>query len=141
MTLTPQFQSPQFADPASASGVAWSDLQGKLLMFEVLGVEEHVPTVHTRPGEKNPAVRANLQVLDGGGETYDDTLVFPKVLQSQLRSKVGQLVLGRLGQGAAKPGQSAPWKLEPATASDRQTAEEHLRRGAAPAVSSSEAPF
>jgi hypothetical protein len=38
------------------------------------------------------AVRATVTVIDGdkAGETYDDTLIFPKVLQSQLKSKLGE---------------------------------------------------
>jgi len=135
-----------FADPASPSGINYQELQGSLLMFEVLGVEEHVPTAYTKAGEKNPAVRANVTILDGpqGGSTLEDCLVFPKVLQGQIRSRVGQLVLGRLGQGVAKAGQSAPWKLEPATAADKTKAEEWVARRDQPQVSSAasaEPPF
>jgi hypothetical protein len=125
-----------FADPAAPSGINYQELKGSLLMFKVTGVEEHIPTAYSRPNEKNPAVRADLTVLDGAsaGLVVEDALVFPKVLQGQLRSRVGQLVLGRLGQGAAKPGQSAPWKLEPASAADKEKAADHLRRTTTPAV-------
>lgn len=139
-----------FADPASPSGINYGDLQGALLMFEVMGVEDHVPTAYTKAGEKNPAVRANLTVLDGTQQAtvLEDCLVFPKVLQGQLRSRVGQLVLGRLGQGVAKAGQSAPWKLEPASDEDKRKAEEWMKVKAGPALSqpgnannAAEAPF
>jgi hypothetical protein len=130
-----------FADPAAPTGIEFKDHQGALLMFEVLGVEDHVPTSVTKPGEKSPAVRANVTVLDGtnAGGVFDDALVFPKVLQGQLRSRVGQLVLGRLTLGLAKPGQSAPWKLEPATDQDKAKAEEYLRTKTVPQVSSAAA--
>jgi hypothetical protein len=36
---------------------------------------------------------------------------------------IGQKVLGRLGQGQGKPGQSAPWLLNEATAEDITKAE------------------
>lgn len=134
------------ADPASPSSIDYAALKGSLLMFKVLGIEEDVPTSYSRPGEKNPVVRANLTILDGDqqGAVLDDTLVFPKVLQGQLRSRVGQIVLGRLGQGVAKPGQSPPWKLEPATEPEKAKAEEYLRRSSAPSVTTpdtAEPPF
>lgn len=134
-----------FADPASPSGIDYQELKGSLLMFEVTGLEDHIPTSVSKPGEKSPAVRVNLTILDGSqaGTRVEDSLVFPKVLQGQLRSRVGQLVLGRLTQGQAKPGQSAPWKLDPANAEDRATAEKFLAQGK-PTVSSAataEPPF
>lgn len=119
-----------FAPPAApSSGLDFAQLKGSLLLLEVLALEDHVPTVHTRPGEKSPAIRANVTVLDGAaaGEQYEDALIFPKVLQSQLRSRVGKMVLGRLGQGTAKPGQSAPWRLDAATPADEQVARQHLQ--------------
>jgi hypothetical protein len=123
-----------FADPAApSSGISYAELQGSLLLVKVIYVEDHIPTVHTKPGEKNSAVRADVTVLDGpaAGQEYLDALIFPKVLQGQLKSRVGQYVLGRLGQGVAKPGQSAPWMLEPATDEDKRKAEAHLN-GSAP---------
>ena len=71
-----------------------------------------------------------------------DTLVFPKLLQSQLRSQIGKKVLGRLGQGSAKPGQSAPWLLNEASADDIAKAEAWVRANPAPTgVTSAAAPF
>lgn len=134
----------QFADPAApSSGLDYKEINGRLLLVQVLSVEDHVPTVHSKPGEKSPAVRANVTVLDGPtpGTEYEDTLIFPKVLQSQLRSRVGQMVLGRLGQGYAKPGQSAPWQLAAATDEDKAVADQYMRRQQQPQISSAEAPF
>lgn len=130
--------SSPFASPAQpGQGITYPDLQGNLLLIKVMSLEDHIPTVHTRPGEKNPAVRADVTVLDGpkAGEKYDDALIFPKVLQGQLKSRMGQLVLGRLGQGAAKPGQSAPWLLTPATPEDEKVAEEWMRSNQTPTLS------
>lgn len=133
-----------FATPAAPSGgLDFKELNGSLLLIEVLSVEEHVPTVHTKPGEKSPAVRANIVILDGAqaGEKHDDTLIFPKILQSQLKGRVGQKVLGRLGQGVAKPGQSAPWQLAEATAEEIAKAEAWVAANTEPAVVGAKPPF
>lgn len=105
-----------FATPGTASGISWEDLNGSLLLIEPLSVEEGIKTVH---GDKS-AIRANVAVLDGDqkGQDYQDTLVFPLVLQGQLRGRIGQKVLGRLGQGEKKAGQKPPWKLAEATEAD-----------------------
>lgn len=68
-----------------------------------------------------------MAVLDGEhkGEVHDDVLIFPRVLQSQLAAAVGAAdpaVVGRLGQGTAKPGKSAPWLLAEPTPDDLATA-------------------
>jgi hypothetical protein len=110
----------QFATPAASSGIEWAALNGCLLVVEPVEV---VKDIVTNFGPTD-AVRATVTVVDGpkAGEKFEDTLVFPKVLQSQLNSRIGQKVLGRLGQGQAKPGQSAPWMLNPASPQDEQTA-------------------
>jgi hypothetical protein len=109
-----------FDPPGSASKIVWKDYLGSLLLIEVQKIEEKVPT---RYGDTD-AVRAAIHVLAGPneGDGLMDALVFPRVLQSQLRGKVGGRVLGRLGQGAAKTGQDAPWKLDDPTEADKQTA-------------------
>lgn len=128
-----------FASPAAATGIDWKALHGALLLFTVNGIEEGIKTVH---GDSS-AVRADVAVLDGElkGEDYADTLVFPKVLQSQLKSRIGQKVLGRLGQGQAKPGQSAPWLLAEATEADKQVGLAYLANGFAAPAASAAPPF
>jgi hypothetical protein len=106
----------QFASPASATGIDWSELNGQLL---IINVTEVVKDINTSLGVRD-AVRATVTVVDGA--TYQDTLVFPKVLLSQLSPLVGQTVLGRLGQGQAKPGQNPPWTLTEATPEDQKAA-------------------
>ena len=112
--------TPTFAAPAEPSaGVKWADLDGELLLIEPSKVE----TVSTSLGEKE-AVYAAVHVVTGddAGTTHEDALIFPKVLVAQLRQQLGQQVLGRLGQGKAKPGQSAPWKLLPRHEGDGELA-------------------
>ena len=106
-----------FAAPATAgAGVDLKALNGALLLITVHSLETGINTVHGL----SDAIKADVVVLDGAekGEEYTDTLLFPKVLQSQLKSRIGAKVLGRLGQGTAKPGQSAPWVLAEATDAD-----------------------
>lgn len=106
-----------FAAPAPpGSGIKWEDLAGRLLLIEPSAVKAGIKTAY---GESD-AVVADIAILDGDakGDTYPEALVFPKVLQGQLKSKLDEKVLGRLGQGTAKPGQSPPWILEEATAAD-----------------------
>lgn len=114
----------EFSNPASAEGIKWTDIKGSLVLFKVNSIEHAIPTVH---GESD-AVSATVTVLDGDqeGAVYTDTLVFPKVLQSQLKGNVGGMVLGRLGQGEAKKGQSAPWKLTDPEDADKDVARAYL---------------
>jgi len=119
--------SDQFAAPAPPSdGIDWSAHNGALLLIDVGDTDK----VNTSFGEKD-AVRANVVILDGpdAGTRHDDTLIFPKLLVSQLKSRVGQKVLGRLGQGQAKPGQKPPWILAEATDADRQVGVAYLANG------------
>jgi hypothetical protein len=119
-----------FASPSTATGIQWKDLKGSLLLVKVHGIEAAIKTVH---GD-TPAVRADVIVLDGdqAETTYNDTLIFPKLLQSQVKGQVGGMVLGRLGQGVAKPGQSAPWTLDDATEADKGVARAYLAKTVSP---------
>jgi hypothetical protein len=103
----------------------YEPLNGALLLIDVIKVEDHIPTMHTKPGEKSPAVRCDLYVLDGAhaGDEHIDSLIFPKILQAQLRRSVGQRILGRLGQGERQPGKNPPWTLREATSGDYATAD------------------
>lgn len=107
--------------PGSTAGVDFEELNGRLLVITPHAAEE----VNTSFGEKE-CVRADLVVLDGPSASteYKDTLIFPKVLIGQLRSTIGtgRMVLGRLGQGVAKPGQKPPWLLADPTEADRKVA-------------------
>lgn len=134
-----------FANPSTATGIDLKAMLGSLLLITVNGIEENIPTAYG----PTSAVRADVVVLDGAskGETIDDTLIFPRVLQSQLKAHAGKSkVLGRLGQGTAKPGQSAPWILSEATDADKQAATAYLtyiasQQVAAPAAAAASTPW
>lgn len=114
-----------FTPPAPpGSGITWQDLSGALLLVRPMSVESGIKTAY---GEAD-AVRADVIVLDGpqAGTEYLSTLVFPKLLANQLSRSLHQQVLGRLTQGAAKPGQSPPWLLSEATPQDVQVGQAYL---------------
>lgn len=124
---------------APSGGIKFDEYKGSLLIIEPLSVEVGIQTAFGTAD----AVKANVHALTGPTESddYDETLIFPKVLAGQLKSNIGKRVVGRLGQGTAKPGQSAPWVLEPATAEDLTKAQAWLEARKQPAVTSAQAPF
>lgn len=128
-----------FATPASASGIDYKDLNGSLLLVEPTAFESGI---NTSLGVKD-AVRGNITVLDGtnAGTVHEDVLIFPRVLIGQLRTRVGQKVLGRLGQGVAKPGQSAPWMLQEATPADQAIGLAYLQQNTLAQPAAAQPPF
>lgn len=139
-----------FSNPAAASGIQWEDHLGRLLLIEPKEFEKDIKTAF---GDKN-AVRADVTVIDApeAPEEYPDALIFPGVLISQTRPLVGEKVLGRLGQGVAKPGQKPPWRLDDATEDDITIGMRYLESrkpatntnpfaSAAPTEQKSEVPF
>lgn len=131
----------EFVSAAPPSGgITWADHKGNLLVVEPLSVESGIQTAY---GEAD-AVKANVTVLTGPDncEEFAETLVFPKLLAGQLRSQIGSKVVGRLGQGVAKPGQSAPWMLEEASTEDIEKVKAFIAsRKPEPSVTSAQAPF
>lgn len=133
----------EFVSAAPPSGgITWADHKGALLILEPVSLETGIQTSFGAAD----AVKAHITIITGPdtSEDYPEALVFPKLLASQLKGQIGKKVVGRLGQGAAKPGQSAPWLLEEASAEDIEKAKNFLASrsvtSAAPAPSS-QAPF
>jgi hypothetical protein len=115
----------QFNDPSNSDLLPLDELLGRLLLFTVYEETDPINTVHG----PQTAVRADVAVLDGdkAGHTYEDALIFPRVLKSQLRrSAGGMMVLGRLGQGQKKPGQNPPWTLTAASDADKVKANAYV---------------
>ena len=114
-----------FASPAPpGAGIQWEDHKGRLLLIEP---KAHEAGIQTAFGVKD-AVRADVTVIDADDApaVYLDALIFPTVLIQQTRPLVGEMILGRLGQGAAKGTQNAPWKLEDASPADIETGKRYL---------------
>lgn len=111
-----------FDDPNAGDKITWEDQTGRLMLIYPLEKVEGIPTDY---GDAD-AIRANVTILDGPNapEELRGCLVFPRVLQGQLRNNVGtgRPVVGRLTQGQKKKGQSPPWQLTAATDAEKQTA-------------------
>lgn len=121
-----------FDGPSSSTGISWETLKDRLLLITP---HEVIKDFQTSYGMTD-TIRADVVVLDGPGspEEYKDTLIFPKVLQGQVRANAGtgRMNLGRLGQGNKKPGQSAPWQLGEPTDADKTVARSYVNASQSP---------
>lgn len=122
----------QFMDPAKGDFIDFNDVKGALLL---LTVYEETPEHQTTFGP-NTAVIADIVVLDGPnvGKTYDRAPIYPKALKPQLVAAVGgRMVVGRLTQSVAKPGQNPAWRLDAATDADKALAQRYVDQHGHPA--------
>lgn len=129
------------SSPSNGDRVELAKLNGALLYITVRALQRDVQTMHG----PTDAITCDIAVLDGPnkGETFEDALIFPKMLVSQLSPAVGAAdpaVLARLGQGIAKPGKSAPWMLTEPTPADFETGQRY-EVYAAKQAAAVEAPF
>lgn len=124
--------------PSSGDKLDLDGLNGTLLYIVVGELKKDIDTSF---GKAN-AISATITALDGAkkGETFDDVLIFPRVLVSQLQADIGESVVGRLGKGEAKPGKSAPWLLGAPTEADLEVATKY-EAYAAQQVAAQQAPF
>jgi hypothetical protein len=101
--------------PGTGGQFKAEDHVGRLLLITPHEVEHDIKTSN---GDAN-ATRADIVVLDekskGKDVVLDDSLIFQKVVQGQLREAIAQKsrVVGRLfvDKDSKKAGQSAPYKL------------------------------
>ena len=119
-----------FAAPSTANeNVKVADLANHLLIISPVEYKTGIPTVH---GDAE-AIEVNIVDLDTNKE-HSSLLWFNVALRNALKSKTGQKVLARIGQGTAKPGKSAPWILIDATGDATAVAKANAYLGAAPAA-------
>jgi len=124
-----------FSAPSSnTESVKVADLNGHLLILEALEYKTGIPTVH---GEAD-AIEVRINDLDTGFN-HDSVLFFNVALKNALKTKIGQKVLARIGQGTAKPGKSAPWILIDATGDADAVAKANAFIAGSPAVASAPA--
>lgn len=126
-----------FAAPSTANeSVKVADLANHLLIISPVEYKTGIPTVH---GDAE-AIEVNVVDLDTNKE-HSSLLWFNVALRNALKSKTGQKVLARIGQGTAKPGKSAPWILIDATGDATAVAKANAYLGAAtPAPTPAPAP-
>jgi hypothetical protein len=118
-----------FAAPSNASdSVKVADLAGHLLIITPTEYKTGIQTVHGLA----EAVEVNVVDLDTK-QSYGSLLWFNVALRNALKSKLNQKVLARIGQGAAKPGKSAPWILIDATGDANAVAAANAYLSVAPA--------
>lgn len=135
-----QFQQPAIANPEDKFVAAENN--GALLLFFPTQLQEKIATAH---GESD-AVAARVVRLNDG-RVYDNALIFPTALVTQLKAAVPDgMVLGTLGQGENTKG-NPPWLLAPHTEADVAKAEAWLAANprntfqqAAPPTSAAPAP-
>jgi hypothetical protein len=100
-----------FAAPSNESeNVKVADLANHLLIVTPVEYKTGIQTVHGVA----EAIEVNVIDLDTNKE-HNSLLWFNIALRNSLKTKVGQKVLAKIGQGTAKPGKSAPWILIDAT--------------------------
>lgn len=120
-----------FASPAAASaGPKPADLQGQLLIFKPIEYRQGIETVNG-PAD---AISCDVINLDTNQE-YSDVLFFNIAIRNALRPLIGQRVLGRIQQGVAKPGKTAPWIIVDASADQAAIAKASAYKSGAPATS------
>ncbi len=121
-----------FSAPSNnTESVKVADLNGHLLILEPLEYKTGIQTVH---GDAD-AIEVRINDLDTGFN-HESVLFFNVALKNALKTKIGQKVLARIGQGQAKPGKSAPWILVDATGDADAVAKANAfigNAGAAPA--------
>jgi hypothetical protein len=116
-----------FSSPSNTSeGVKVADLANHLLIITPVEYKTGIQTVHGLA----EAVEVNVVDLDTNTE-HASLLWFNVGLRNSLKSKVGQKVLARIGQGTAKPGKSAPWILVDATGDASAVAKANAYLGSA----------
>jgi hypothetical protein len=125
-----------FSAPSNASSdsIKVADLNGHLLIVSPLSFKADIQTVNG-PAD---AIEVNLIDLDTN-EEHNSVLWFNVALKNALKPLIGQKVLGRIGQGIAKPGKNAPWILLDATADAEAVAKANAYL-AAPQVAAVAAP-
>ena len=116
-----------YADPSAGNGDAFKPAEHKAALLLISGITQEFGIV-TEFGTADP-IRCDVADLDGEhkGDTYADTFLFGVALINSLKrhSGTGMKVLARLGQGEAKPGRSAPWILDAANETDKETAHKY----------------
>jgi hypothetical protein len=99
-----------FSAPVVNEGVKVADFNGHLLIVSPIEFKANIQTVNG-PAD---AIEVNVVDLDTN-EEHISLLWFNVALKNALKPLIGQKVLGRIGQGIAKPGKNPPWLLNDAT--------------------------
>jgi hypothetical protein len=111
-----------FSDPTQGDQCKPAEILGHLLIVRPTELRVGVPTANYGPKD---AMQVDVADLDDNGKVYRESLWFNGVLIGSLRSHIGELVLARMTQGQAKPGQNPPYVLQAvADGADKQRAQQ-----------------
>lgn len=114
-------------DTASSSFFSAKDYVGELVLFSPTQyIEEMKTSFSTAEKPYCDAIMTDVVVITANGEEFEDALIFQSALIGSLKRKIGRKLLGRLGRGEAKKGQSAPYLLEAPSDDDIKLATEFL---------------
>jgi hypothetical protein len=96
-----------FGKPAKVSeGVKPADVDGHLVVIRPIKVVDVV----TKYGE---ATAIDVDLIDIDEErSYEGCRWFGKLLVATMRDQIDQLLIGTVGRGTARNGQSPPWVIE-----------------------------
>ena len=103
----------EFSAPSQGTMLKPADVEGHVLVVEP---SEYVANITTAFGESD-AIRVTVHDISDA-ETYSDVLWFSSALVGSLKGNIGKRVLGVMGKGVAKAGQSAPWILVDASGNE-----------------------
>lgn len=118
--------------PGQRDLIEWATLNNRLLLIKPERWKYAVPSAN---GEQD-VIEADVHVLDGptqgdlhAGKCYHGGYIWGVALKDQVSRNVGsgRFNLGRLGKGAAKPGNNAPWVLAEPTAEELALAERYMQ--------------
>ncbi|TYB50252.1 hypothetical protein FXF51_56855 [Nonomuraea sp. PA05] len=115
-----------FQQPSAASDFKAADHVGHLLLIYVRELRQGIVTTYGA----SDAISCDVVVLTNqrGPRCETGVLFFQKPLIGSLRNSIGKdPVLARLAQGTAKPGQSAPYILNPYSEQDAAYATQWLQ--------------
>lgn len=115
--------SQPFSDPASGDRLNPRDILGQLMIILPTEYVEGIATQYKNPRRADglsDAIKVDVVTLDlinpeTNTNIWRGALWFQNQLIVSLKPKIGALVLGRMGQGAAKPGQNPAFVINPAS--------------------------
>jgi hypothetical protein len=118
-----QFQT--LGEPSAGDGerVSLRDLEGSVV---VMIAEEYIASLETANGVTD-CVKCKIHDITSS-KTYEDQLIFARVIVNGLKDKIGSPVLGVVSKGAAKPGKSSPWVLTTATEAQKAAAADYMAK-------------
>ena len=116
-----------FDGPGSTTAIKFSDHEGRLALIWARAERQH-----TYDGETKDVIQGDVVILDPPGSDpieYKNTMIFPRVMQGQVRGNIGtgKPNLGRIGKGEAKPRQTQPWILNDPNEQDKKMAVAYLQ--------------